>query len=254
MSQLEYFYCTILSNYITNKTDFINLMTVNKKFGKLNKWYRQINSPFVDNKLFPNNQGPKENNWDIIYITNNNKIKTRLNYGENISKIKQCYLHSKHDPLAVSSRYKELPSIIIPSNKILSDMFRFNFHHNLKELVLPSTLKEIHGQFQHCPVLTKVVIPTSVKTISHAFYHCDALMEITIPSSVTLIEHSFTFNLNLTELNVDSRNVILIESINNNYNLRSIEFSKKGMLVLKGPRKSLDSNHPEMKITCEEDE
>lgn len=254
MSQLEYFYCTILSNYITNKKDFINLMTVSKKFGKLNEWYKQINSPFVDSKLFPNNQGPKINNWDIIYITNNNEIKTKLNHRENISKIKQCYLHSIRDPLAVSSRYKELPSIIIPSNKILSEMFRFNFHSNLKELALPTTVRFIDNQFHHCSALTKVVIPTSVKSISHAFYHCDALAEITIPSSVTLIEHSFIFNPSLTKLNVYGGNIVLIDAIHNNVNLTLIEFAKEGMFTSTGQRKSLRDNNPDLEIICVDDE
>lgn len=242
MSQLEYFYCTILSNYITNKTDFINLMAVNKKFGKLNKWYGKINSPFPDEKLFPNNNGPKINKWDIIYITHKNEIKTRLNYGEDISKIKECYLHSEHDPLAVSSRYKELPSIIIPNNKILSDMFRFNFHHNLKELVLPTTMKEIYSQLQHCPALTKLVIPSSVKSIENSLYHLDSLVELTIPNSVTRIKNSIQFNSNLTKIIVESKEIILDSAINHNANLQIIELNHPKIFTMFGKEKSLYNN------------
>lgn len=247
MSQLEYFYCTILSNYITNKTDFINLMSVNKKFGKLNKWFRGINSPFSDEKIFPNNNGPKINNWDIIYITYKNEIKTRLNYGEDISKIKQCYLHSERDPLAVSSRYKELPSIIIPNNKILSDIFRFNFHYNLKELVLPTTMKEIYGQLQHCSVLTKLVIPSSVKSIHNSLYHLDSLIELTIPSSVTRIKHSIQFNSNLTKVIVESKEIILDTAINHNTNLQIIELNYPRVFTTFGKEKSLYNNCPRVK-------
>ena len=58
MTKLEYYYQTIISNYIQNKRDFVNLMCVNSKNKRLNKWYKTINSPFKDEKLFPNNPGP----------------------------------------------------------------------------------------------------------------------------------------------------------------------------------------------------
>lgn len=223
---MEYYYYTIVANYITNKTDFVNLMCVNSKTKKLNKWFKTINSPFIDDRLFPNNVGPKKNEWDIIYVTNNNKIKTKVTLGENISNIKKCYLHSINDPLPVSSRYKELPKIIIPTNKILSDMFRFNHLSKIRELSLPTTLTSIENKIQNCHSLTKINIPTSVKMIKNSFFHCDTIEEISIPSSVTLIEKSIIFNNSLTSIEIKSNNIKLIKSINYNHGLINITFKR----------------------------
>ena len=223
---MEYFYYTIIANYITDKNDFVNLMCVNTKTKKLNKWFKTINSPFEHDKLFPNNEGPKRNNWDIIYITSDNNIKTKLNYGEDITNIKKCYLHSIKDPLAVSSRYKELPKIIIPSNKILSGIFRFNHLDNLREVSLPTTLTTIENKFQHCNKLTKIIIPSTIITIKNSFYHCDSLKEMTIPSNVKIIKDSINFCDSLSTLKIASLELTLDCSINHNNQLLKINVPK----------------------------
>lgn len=249
MTKLEYFFYTVLSNYITNKDDFIKLMCVNKKLRKLNGWYKQIRSPFIDEKLFPDNEGPKINNWDMLYITNDNSIKTKLNYGENTKNIKVGYLHSMNDPLAVTSRFKELPKLIIPSNKILSDMFRFNFHYNLQEISLPTTMKCLRNKFQHCPKLTKLVIPSSVTLIEGSIHFCESLKELIIPKSVTNIQNSIICNMNLSSLKILRDHVVIKDSIRFNRELVYIELNKNNIFNIAGINKNiLSDNHPDINI------
>lgn len=249
MTKLEYFFYAVLSNYITNKDDFIKLMCVNKKLGKLNGWYNQIRSPFIDEKLFPDNEGPKINNWDILYITNDNSIKTKLNYRENMKNIKAGYLHSIDDPLAVSSRFKELPKLIIPSNKILSDVFRFNFYDRLQEISLPTTMKCLKNKFQHCPKLTKLVIPSSVTSIEGSIHFCDSLKELVIPKSVTNIQRSILSNMNLSSLKILRDHVVIKDSIRFNHELTYIELNKNNIFEITGiNQNSLTDNHPEIQI------
>ena len=244
MTKLEYFFCTVLSNYITNKDDFIKLICVNKKLGKLNGWYKQIRSPFIDEKLFPDNEGPKINNWDILYISSDNSIKTKLNYGENINEIKIGYLHSINDPLAVSSRFKELPKLIIPSNKILSDVFRFNFYDKLQEISLPTTMKCLKHKFQHCPKLTKLVIPSTVTSIECSIHFCDSLKELIIPKSVTNIQHSILSNSNLSSLKILRDHVVIKDSIRFNHSLVYLELNKNNVFNIAGiNQNSLTDNY-----------
>lgn len=249
MTKLEYFFYTVLSNYITNKDDFIKLMCVTKKLRKLNGWYKQIRSPFIDEKLFPDNEGPKINNWDILYITTDNSIKTKLNYGENTNNIKVGYLHSMNDPLAVSSKFKELPKLIIPSNKILSDVFRFNFFDNLQEISLPTTMKCLKNKFQHCPRLTKLVIPSSVTSIEGSIHFCDSLKELIIPKSVSNIHRSITSNMNLSSLKILRNHVIIKDSIRFNRDLVYLELNENNIFNIAGINKNmLTNNHPEIQI------
>ena len=249
MTKLEYFFYTVLSNYITNKDDFIKLMCVNKKLRKLNGWYKQIRSPFIDEKLFPDNEGPKINNWDILYITIDNSIKTKLNYGENTKNIKIGYLHSLNDPLAVSSRFKELPKLIIPSNKILSDIFRFNFYDKLQEISLPTTMKCLRNKFQHCPILTKLVIPSSVTSIEGSIHFCDSLKELIIPKSVINIQRSIISNSNLSSLKILRNHVVIKDSIKFNHELVYLELNENNIFKLTGINQNiLIDNHPDINI------
>jgi len=52
MSKLDFFHTVIVSNYIKNKNDFINLMLTSKKNSTINKWYNKVCPPFIDSKLF----------------------------------------------------------------------------------------------------------------------------------------------------------------------------------------------------------
>lgn len=52
MSKLDTFHMTVVSNYIKDNHNFINLMAVCKKNKKLNKWFKLVYPPFNDPKLF----------------------------------------------------------------------------------------------------------------------------------------------------------------------------------------------------------
>ena len=80
---------------------------------------------------------------------------------------------------------------------------------NVKNINLPSTLKEIGGQcFRYMDSLTSISFPENLEMIDYCcFQNCDALKEVIIPVSVTSIGWGcFTQNPSLERIVVDSQN------------------------------------------------
>ena len=81
MKKLDLFHFTIVQHYITDKTTYLNLMSVNHKFGKINEYLNQFNSypPFDDQKLFVQKKHPNYIN-DHLFIYNPHPISLTENY------------------------------------------------------------------------------------------------------------------------------------------------------------------------------
>ena len=73
---------------------------------------------------------------------------------------------------------------------------------NLKQVILPDTIKEIkNNAFDYCCSLEKVIIPNGVKKIcDRAFMYCESLSEIVIPESLEIIDRIFTDCTNLSRV------------------------------------------------------
>lgn len=91
MSKLDYFHMVVVSNYIENKNDFINLMLTSKKNKKINRWYKSICAPFSDSKLFKCELKKPEAFNFICFYDNNSYSVDKINFKE--SKIKGIYIN-----------------------------------------------------------------------------------------------------------------------------------------------------------------
>ena len=83
-----------------------------------------------------------------------------------------------------------------------------DYYHNLEEVVLPSTLKEIHyGAFYKCPVLTTVLLNEGLESIgNHAFYGCSSLENIDLPKSLkTIGDYVFTECTTLKQIRIPEK-------------------------------------------------
>ena len=81
MKKLDLFHFAIVQHYINDKTTYLNLMSVNHKFGKINEYLNQFGSypPFDDQKLFVQK---KQRNYinNHLFIYNQHPIYLTKNY------------------------------------------------------------------------------------------------------------------------------------------------------------------------------
>ncbi len=99
---------------------------------------------------------------------------------------------------------------------------------NLKEVILPETLKSLgQGVFYNCTSLEKINIPSGITTIPYScFCGCSSLKSFTIPDSVTTIDN-FAFcgcvSLETVEISQQSKlKTIGTAAFSFNYSLKSI--------------------------------
>jgi len=106
--------------------------------------------------------------------------------------------------------FEKITKVIIPENVEEIRARAFSGCWNLKEIILPSTLKtigcceektcyksipDIEGVFRYCGIET-ISIPSSVTTIGDGtFYYCRNLKEVVLPDSVQMLgKHAFDFS------------------------------------------------------------
>lgn len=225
-THLELFYIDIVSNYIRDKTSFLNLMCVSKKFKKINKKYNSkmlsINSPFVDDKLFPENKGPNINKWYHLYIIDGNVSRHKPIGLYNV------YVHSLKYKPAFRSHYNSIVELNLQSlNKEIFEFHSFYCLPALTKLILPKRLTRIEGKFQSCERLKEIIISNDTEIIKNSFTTSSMLSTITthdymfeeikpniLPKNVLKIEHSFSFCKDLKTIVFNEGIKELIESFN----------------------------------------
>ena len=209
-NNLSIFYLSIITNYIRDKTSYLNLMSVNKKCGKLNDYINQFDAypPFNDDKLF---KLKSSNNikHDTIYVYTNNTISTEFDSKleidtlylrriptkfENKINVKNLVLskclYDEDSSLKKSELKKFNPeNIIIPNSITKINDYAFCDCTRLKSITIPNSIKEIgEGAFCNCLELSYLNIPNSVTKISkYAFCDCTSLSSIILPDSVEKI-------------------------------------------------------------------
>ena len=202
---LATFYYDIISNYIRDKNTFINLMCVSKKLRNLHKKFRpkeiQINSPFVDYKLFKDNDGPKINSWYHLYIKEDKVSKTRPNG------LYSVYVHSLNYQPVFRSNYQYIVELNLQSlNEEIFDNHSFYHMESLTKLILPKRLTKIKNKFKSCPLLKEIIMSDDVTIIESSFTSNERLATITthehmfkedklniLPRKLINITNSFSF-------------------------------------------------------------
>ena len=149
----------------------------------------------------------------LFYYHNFIRIITQL-YVHNLIKV-NFYLHINIIGIIkyrMSSflNFEKITKVIIPENVEEIRARAFSGCRNLKEIILPSTLKtigcceektcyksipDIEGVFRYCGIET-ISIPSSVTTIGDGtFYYCRNLKEVVLPDSVQMLgKHAFDFS------------------------------------------------------------
>ena len=224
--RLELFYIDIVTNYIKDKTSFLNLMSVSKKFKNINQKYNSqiisINSPFIDDKLFPENKGPNINEWYHLYIKD-----------DKISKIRpdgfySVYVHSLNYKPVFKSYYNNIVELNLQSlNEEIFDDHTFFHLQALTKLILPKRLTRIEGKFQNCSELKEIIISNDTEIIKNSFtsnsklsiitthdYMFEEIKPIVLPEKILKIEHSFSFCRNLKTIIFNENIEELISSFN----------------------------------------
>lgn len=223
---LATFYYDIISNYIRDKNTFINLMCVSKKLRNLHKKFRpkeiQINSPFVDYKLFKDNDGPKINSWYHLYIKEDKVSKTRPNG------LYSVYVHSLNYQPVFRSNYQCVLELNLQSlNEEIFDNHSFYHMESLTKLILPKRLTKIKNKFQSCALLKEIILSDDVSVIESSFTSNERLITITthehmfeenkpnnLPIKLEKVKNSFNFCHDLKTIIANNNLREIVESFN----------------------------------------
>lgn len=216
--QIPYFLLAVVSNYIKDKDTFVNLMCVNKRFKKLNKWYNGEHSKivpgFIHPKLFT-----KEYEYPLIkYKTIGIDASGEIISSTEIEIFKNCYnyiFRESEDINTISElirdlNFKEDIQINIELTQKICELPTDIFYNcfRLGSIVIPSTITKINQRaFTCCYRLENIKIPSSVVYIGDkAFAFCLSLKEIEIPSSVTHIgDGAFNGCFKLTNIKLSEK-------------------------------------------------
>ena len=133
----------------------------------------------------------------------------------------------------VGNQNEKLEKVIIPEG--VTRIKGFAYCHGLKNITIPSSVKEIGSNaFKECVELESVVLPEGLSTLGYrAFYNCVKLKSIVIPSSVARIESGVFHNCQqLSSITIPSTiseigeevfyNCVSLKTINLNEGLISI--------------------------------
>lgn len=178
---MDNYHIRVISNFIRDKETFLNLICINRKYLRLIYWYNQntnqrnfsitINSPFKNEKLFPNNPGPKKNNWSILFINQDNKI---TNQYRNDDKYLTMYIHSrdviKED---LEFKYKNVVTLIIRTyDKFIFSNWSFSNLIYLQTIIFPKDMTYICNKANCLFNLRTVVLPDNLNKILNSFNLC----------------------------------------------------------------------------------
>lgn len=114
--------------------------------------------------------------------------------------------------IVIPDEYKGHPVKLLMSELSSSDQVRFNSitigsnvaviygfagygvncFENVKELVMPDSLRRIYSSFCNCKSLEKLVLPEGLYQIDGSFDNMDSLKEFTIPTTVWRVMSSFS--------------------------------------------------------------
>jgi len=171
--------------------------------------------------------------WDITHVQCHPSITDISNKAfESCSKLREVVLNEGLQKIGYQAfqNCKSLQSIKLPSTVTEIGDWAFDGCHNLnkvvlneglqtlgvhsgssfrctslREIVLPSTVREIYGAFIDCRSMNKVVLNEGLPFIGHkTFQGCTSLESISIPNTVTNIKYgAFNNCQNLRELNLN---------------------------------------------------
>lgn len=221
MSKLSLFHLNVVSNYIMDKNNYVNLMQVSKKCQELPNYLNQFNAypSFENRQLFKQKYKPHKFNFNMVNeyydgtisteIIKNQPIKTMyLHINPKIMKIYRDLDTGSHEcwdliydfaEMFFNYHYGKDPSTkkaYVHKLYVSKYIAEFNFRNhdqgflkyiNAKNIVIPYGVTKIgNGAFTRGYGLTNIKIPNTVKEIgSYAFFNCSNLRSIRIPSSVT---------------------------------------------------------------------
>ena len=131
MSKLTLFDMCIISNYITNKPSYLDVMSTCKKFGLLNEYFNQFKAvaPFKDRDLFGDEIIVDKENY-LLFVYSDNTLSNKYDENKHITTI-----YCKFSDKFISDIYKN-------SIKLLKNWIKKNYGKKLLEiqdyeLVLP---------------------------------------------------------------------------------------------------------------------
>lgn len=221
MAKLSLFHLNVVSNYIADKNNYLNLMQVSKKCRELPNYLNQFNAypPFENKLLFNQKYKPHQFNYNIIHeyydgtVTNemieNQPIKTMyLHITPSIVKMYRDLFTGSHECWDLIDDFAELffnynygkdpktKKTYVHKLYVSKYIAEFDFqtpdqsflkYINVKNIVIPYGITKIgNGAFANANGLMKIKIPNTVKEIGHhAFFCCRNLRTIQIPTSVT---------------------------------------------------------------------
>lgn len=239
MTKLSIFDLCIVSNYIYTRNDYVNIMCVNTKFKKLNKYFNQFkaNPPFDEstnedanmtsnktvNKLFTEKYKPYKHKFDFICVkddkittTPNEKIRYNYVYFNNYtSKFnKHIYTNELFISKETMDVTKKMSCGMVPRLHANICYFDKNITCISKSLTRCAYINTI--DLENCTKLTKINnfsltsfglknihLPSSIKLLGNGAFEGINIENIKLPIGLTGIYYAaFSRNHYLTELEI----------------------------------------------------
>lgn len=225
MTKLSLFHLNVVSNYIMDKNNYINLIQVSKKCRELPNYLNQFEAypPFKNSLLFKQKYKPQCFNYNIVNeyyngtvsneIIPNQAIKTMyLHITPKIVKLYRNLYTGSHECWDLIDEFGELffnynygkdpttKKVYVHKLYVSKYITEFDFqthdqsflkYINVKNIAIPYGVTKIgNGAFARGYDLKKIKIPDTVKEIgSYAFFNCSNLRSIRIPTSVTKLAY-----------------------------------------------------------------
>ncbi|KAL7717092.1 Leucine rich repeat containing protein BspA family protein [Entamoeba marina] len=212
--KLDSYSALIISKYLENFEDFINLICVNSKFKETTEKLRFNPIPITLLKLFPKIQTQYLydeddikivgiDNYEIWYCVDYDKY---LKYKEN---------NTKYHYVIYSHKNREKYGDEIPINATIlgESCFGSTYYYGgddaskIKHLSIPHTIKALYCKcFSYCTSLQSIYLPSTIIHIGFwCFNECKSLMSIELPSTIISLDESvFDQCISLTSINLPS--------------------------------------------------
>ncbi|KAL7717089.1 Leucine rich repeat protein [Entamoeba marina] len=211
--QVDSYSALIISKYLENSEDFINLICVNSKFRETTEKLRFNPIPITSLKLFPKIQTQYlYNEYDIILegIDNYEKF-YEINYDQYLKFKKDNTKY--HNVIYTYENRKRFGDVIPDGVTIIgyrsfgSRFFMERRESTIKESIIPLPIKSLGEEcFNHCFSLTSLNLPSTITSLGNGcFFKCQSLKLINLPSSLTSISNRcFEYCGSLTSINLPS--------------------------------------------------